>query len=88
MTSATNAPAAAAAAARARESHMQLAGEEHARYNSAAGCRAVKGGIPQIGVLSRIAGQPAMTKRVADRANNNQQLREGGQAAAYEKSSG
>ena len=49
---------------------------------------AVKGGIPQIGVSSTIAGQPAMTKRVADRANNNQPLRvEGGQAAACKKSS-
>jgi hypothetical protein len=35
-TSATDAPAAAAATARARESHLQLAGEEHARYYSAA----------------------------------------------------
>jgi hypothetical protein len=35
-TSATDAPAAAAAAVRARESHLQLAGEERARYYSAA----------------------------------------------------
>ena len=35
-TSATDAPATAAAAARARESHLQLAGEEHARYYSVA----------------------------------------------------
>jgi hypothetical protein len=50
---------------------------------------AVEGGVPQIGVLSTIPGQPAMTKRAADRANNNQPLRvEGGQAAACKKSSG
>ena len=42
-------------------------------------CRAVEGGIPQIGVSLTIAGRWAITKRVADRANNNQPLRiEGG----------
>jgi hypothetical protein len=35
-TSAIDAPAATATAMRARESHLQLAGEEHARYYSAA----------------------------------------------------
>ena len=50
---------------------------------------AVEGGIPQIGVLSMIVGQPAMTKRVADHANNNQPLCiECRQAAACKKSSG
>ena len=53
------------------------------------GCCAVERGIPQIGVSLTIAGRLVMTKRVADRANNNQPLHiEGGRAAACKKSSG
>ena len=44
------------------------------------GCCAVKGGVPQIGVLLTITGQWTMKKRAADRANNNQPLHvKGGQ---------
>ena len=50
---------------------------------------AVKGGVPQIGVMLTIAGWQVTSKRAADDANNSQPLHvEGGQAAACKKSNG